>query len=100
MDGVMTSGRISAPSGFGWRDGRAPCDESINVRVPRYNTIRSKIDAVTKRTNTMQEATSIPSPVAREVESFASPYGFAETLARLQSTLQAKGIDVFASIDH
>ena len=48
----------------------------------------------------MQEATPVPSPVAREVESFASPYGFAETLARLQSTLQAKGIEVFASIDH
>lgn len=30
----------------------------------------------------------------------ASPYSFAETLARVQSTLAAKGLTVFATIDH
>src|SRR3954462_4657984 len=48
----------------------------------------------------MADSTTDSSPVARDVASFASPYGFAETLDRLESTLHAKEIDVFARIDH
>src|SRR4051812_10903549 len=48
----------------------------------------------------MEESLTVSSPTAQGVESFASPYGFAETLDRLEATLRAKGIDVFAKIDH
>lgn len=48
----------------------------------------------------MAEPATNPSLVATGVDSFASPYGFADTLERLENTLRARGIDIFAKIDH
>jgi uncharacterized protein (DUF302 family) len=48
----------------------------------------------------MPKSGSKSSPVALGVESFASPYGFAETLDRLEATLRTKGVEVFSRIDH
>ncbi|MDI2145882.1 DUF302 domain-containing protein [Pseudomonas sp. ITA] len=36
----------------------------------------------------------------RHTRKLRSPYSFADTLARLHSTLEARGITVFATIDH
>src|SRR3954466_14951437 len=49
---------------------------------------------------TMNESAALSTPVAQGVESFASPYDFADTLDRLETTLRAKGIEVFTKIDH
>jgi uncharacterized protein (DUF302 family) len=48
----------------------------------------------------MHESSSVSSPVAQGVQSFPSPYGFADTLGRLEETLRAKGVEVFGKIDH
>jgi uncharacterized protein (DUF302 family) len=48
----------------------------------------------------MNDSTSITLPVGQGVESFASPYGFTDTLDRLENTLRTKGIEELARIDH
>jgi uncharacterized protein (DUF302 family) len=48
----------------------------------------------------MDETNAKASPIGRDVESFASPYDFPDTLQRLENTLRAKNIAVFAKIDH
>jgi uncharacterized protein (DUF302 family) len=57
-------------------------------------------DSVEKRIKMMGESASVASPVAQGVESVASSFGFAETLDRLESTLRAKNVEIFARIDH